>query len=116
MVGAFGREVSRGFFVFLTVLCRPGGDLLSRVLRRSTIGAEEFDDRVRNGIGYGLLAITTKPAKDRENLPVGEGQAGQDIFRSTVLGTDNESDQAKRAISTDKLIHYWTSTLGLSTS
>ena len=30
---------------------RPGGDLLSRVLRRSTIGAEGFHGRVRNGIG-----------------------------------------------------------------
>ena len=100
----------------LTVLGRPGGDLLSRVLRRSTIGAEEFDDRVRNGIGYGLLAITTKPAKDSEKPPAeAEGQAGQISDRS-VLGTDNESDQAKRAISTDKLARYRASTLGLSTS
>ena len=30
---------------------RPGGDLLSRVLRRSTIGAEGFHGRVRDGIG-----------------------------------------------------------------
>ena len=29
----------------------PGGDLLSHVLRRSTIGAEGFHGRVRNGIG-----------------------------------------------------------------
>ena len=32
-------------------LIRPGGDLLSRALRRSTIGAEGFHGRVRNGIG-----------------------------------------------------------------
>src|ERR1051326_2941515 len=32
-------------------LGRPGGDLLSRVLRRSTIGAEGFHGRVRDGIG-----------------------------------------------------------------
>ena len=32
-------------------ICRPGGDLLSRVLRRSTIGAGAFHGRVRNGIG-----------------------------------------------------------------
>ena len=107
------EKLSRECF---TVLGRPGGDLLSRVLRRSTIGAEEFDDRVRNGIGYGLLAITTKPAKDSENPSAeAEGQAGQISDRS-VLGTDNESDQAKRAISTDKLMHCCTSTLGLSTS
>ena len=30
---------------------RPGDDRLSRVLRRSTIGAEGFHGRVRNGIG-----------------------------------------------------------------
>jgi hypothetical protein len=43
--------------------CWPGGDLLSRVLRRSTIGAEGFDGRVRDGIGFGSLAMTTRPAK-----------------------------------------------------
>ena len=32
-------------------MIRPGGDLLSRALRRSTIGAEGFHGRVRNGIG-----------------------------------------------------------------
>ena len=32
-------------------LGRPGGDLLSHVLRRSTIGAEGFHGRVRDGIG-----------------------------------------------------------------
>ena len=31
--------------------CRPGGDLLFRALRRSTIGAEGFHGRVRDGIG-----------------------------------------------------------------
>ena len=33
------------------LLGRPGGDLLSRVLGRSTIGAEGFHGRVRDGIG-----------------------------------------------------------------
>ena len=46
------------------VLGRPGNDLLSRVLRHSTIGAEEFNGRVRDGIGFGLLAHITGPAKD----------------------------------------------------
>src|SRR3954467_13609822 len=41
---------------------RPGSDLLSRVLRRSTIGAEGFHGRVRDGIGCGPLAMTTKSA------------------------------------------------------
>jgi hypothetical protein len=34
-----------------SVLGRPGGDLLFQALRLSTIGAEDFDGRVRNGIG-----------------------------------------------------------------
>lgn len=42
---------------------RPGSDLLSRVLRRSTIGAGAFHGRVRNGNGCGHPAITTRSAK-----------------------------------------------------
>ena len=49
-----------------SVLGRPGGDLLSQVLRHSTIGAEAFDGRVRDGIGSDHLAKATRPAKDRE--------------------------------------------------
>ena len=45
----------------LAVILRPGNDLLSRALRQSTIGAEGFHDRVRNGIGCSPLAITTGP-------------------------------------------------------
>ena len=41
-------------------LYKPGSDLLSRALRQSTIGAERLNDRVRNGIGWGPLAITTQ--------------------------------------------------------
>jgi hypothetical protein len=44
-------------------LGRPGGDLLSHALRRSTISAGDFNDRVRDGIGWKLPAITTGPAK-----------------------------------------------------
>ena len=46
------------------VFGRPGSDLLSQVLRHSTIGAEEFDGRVRDGIGYKLLAKATRPTKN----------------------------------------------------
>ena len=42
---------------------RPGSDLLSRVLRRSTIGAGAFHGRVRNGNGCSRPAITTRSAK-----------------------------------------------------
>src|SRR6266851_10044665 len=47
-----------------SVLGRPGSDLLFQVLRLSTIGAGEFNGRVRDGIGYLLPATTTRPAKD----------------------------------------------------
>ena len=47
-----------------SVLCRPGGDLLSHVLRQSTIGAKAFDGRVRDGIGSDRLARATRPAKN----------------------------------------------------
>ena len=42
---------------------RPGSDLLSRVLRRSTIGAGAFHGRVRNGNGCSRPAMTTRSAK-----------------------------------------------------
>ena len=56
------RHEKRNFFV----LGRPGSDLLSQGLSHSTIGAEEFNGRVRDGIGFKLLARTTRPAKDKE--------------------------------------------------
>src|SRR6202046_5139719 len=39
---------------------RPGGDLLSRALRHSTMGAGEFHGRVRDGIGCRLPAKATR--------------------------------------------------------
>ena len=83
-----------------TVLGRPGSDLLSQGLSHSTIGAEEFNGRVRNGIGFRLLAKTTRPAKDRIRSK-----------RSTIIhrpegrrmDIENESNQANRTISTGKL-------------
>jgi hypothetical protein len=48
----------------ISALRRPGSDLLCQVLRLSTIGAGEFNGRVRDGIGFGLPATTTRPAKD----------------------------------------------------
>jgi hypothetical protein len=45
------------------LLFRFGGDLLSHVLRRSTIGATALNCRVREGIGCFARAIATKPKK-----------------------------------------------------
>ena len=49
---------------------RPGGDLLFRALRRSTIGAEGFHGRVRDGIGcyaprYGHQAVQSRRERPR---------------------------------------------------
>ena len=43
---------------------KPGNDLLFRVLRQSTIGAERLDFRVRYGIGYFPFAIITRQSTD----------------------------------------------------
>ena len=56
-------------FVFFVWFCgadplgRPGSDLLSHALRRSTIGAKGFHGRVRDGIGWSTLAKTTRSSK-----------------------------------------------------
>ena len=42
---------------------RSGYDLLSRVLRQSTIGAKGFNSRVRNGIVWDTFAMTTRSSK-----------------------------------------------------
>ena len=60
------------------VLCRPGDDLLSRVLRQSTIGAEAFDGRVRDGIGSYRLARATRPAKSGTEYRGRRTQDGRD--------------------------------------
>ena len=48
-----------------SVLGGPGDDLLSRVFRQSTIGAEAFDGRVRDGIGSDRLAKSHQAGKGR---------------------------------------------------
>ena len=53
------------FVMRTSVFCRPGDDLLSRVLRQSTIGAEAFDGRVRDGIGSDRLAESHQAGKGR---------------------------------------------------
>ena len=51
-----------------SALGRPGSDLLFQVLRLSTIGAGKFNGRVRDGIGFGLPANTTRPAKGTSGI------------------------------------------------
>src|SRR5262249_23813252 len=64
-------------------LGRPGGDLLSRVLRRSTIGAEGFHGRVRDGIG--CLAPRHDHQVDEDQRTVGGRQSTEKGNLSTVV-------------------------------
>ena len=52
----------------VNVLGKPGDDLLSHVLIRSTIGAGAFHGRVRDGIGCAHSAKITRPAKDNDKI------------------------------------------------
>jgi hypothetical protein len=61
--GVSYSNIERGGFL---VLGRPGSDLLSQGLSHSTIGAEAFNGRVRDGIGLRRFAKTTRPAKDKK--------------------------------------------------
>src|ERR1044072_8081182 len=56
----------------------PGGDLLSRALRRSTIGPGGLNDRVRNGIGWGTPGKATRSAKRISLFPLGLRPLGED--------------------------------------
>ena len=69
---------------------RPGGDRLSRALRRSTMGAGAFHGRVRDGIGCGSPAMATGPPRrtpppPRARRPRGGGRARASRDRSCVL-------------------------------
>ena len=81
-------------------LGRPGSDLLSRALRHSTIGAEGFHGRVRNGIGCSPLASATRSSKRKAYEVCESGHEAGSGCRP-LHGTNR--DQADRAISTAKL-------------
>ena len=57
-----GRVLIGEESVLFRASCRFGGDLLSHVLGRSTIGAAALNGRVRDGIGCFARAHATKPA------------------------------------------------------
>ena len=59
---------------------RPGGDLLSHALRRSTIGAEGFHGRVRDGIGW--VAPRCDHQTVNEQIPCNKAEAGQGACRA----------------------------------
>ena len=61
-------------------LTRFGGDLLSHVLRRSTIGATALNGRVRDGTGCFACAMATKPGKSLVMCVLPPGGLLEDIF------------------------------------
>ena len=85
--------VSRG-----SVLGRPGSDLLSQVLRLSTISAGDFNGRVRNGIGFRLPAKTTRPAKDRNQT---SDVSNQNRILKTAYDCWKQADLSCRFLITD---------------
>ena len=89
------------------VLKKPGSDLLSHALRRSTIGAEDFYYRVRKGIGYGIFAITTRLSKYliKQLLTITQ-------IENLLLYKNFKPIQLLVPVS---FMYYYTSTPGLST-
>ena len=105
-------------------LSRFGGDLLSHVLRRSTIGATALNGRVRDGTGCFARAMTTKPRKKHARLELRLcrfWRASSGLFQVCVAFDCSRrgdclavsgSNQAYRAISTSQLnallhLHLW---------
>ena len=83
-------------------LSRSGGDLLSHVLRRSTIGAAALNGRVRDGIGCFARARATRPGKTRSAFSRLCGKMlSKDAFGRSLASSG--SNQACRAISTGQL-------------
>ena len=93
------------------VVAGPGDDLLSHVLRRSTMGATGFHGRVRKGIGWGTRAMITRssnhPPAGRGAGPRGGGggQAGKPLGMGSAVATrlSLEGVEVDRAIRTGKL-------------
>ena len=63
---------------------RFGGDLLSHVLGRSTIGAAALNGRVRDGIGCFARANAARPAK--RTTGQGPVMLHETVFPLTLLG------------------------------
>ena len=86
---------------------RPGGDRLSRVLRRSTMGAEAFHGRVRDGIGCFARAMTTRPDEKLSGMTAGYISFVFRVLFAFDSGgyclSSTGSNQAYRAISTGQL-------------
>ena len=85
-------------------LTKFGGDLLSHVLRRSTIGATALNCRVRDGIGCFARAMTTKPKKKHQTSKRKLHYASSCLIRVAFRSrASTGSNQAYRTISTGQL-------------
>ncbi len=95
--------LDRGFYRLerYLLLSRSGGDLLSHVLRRSTIGAAALNGRVRDGIGCFARARATRPGKKQSAFPIFWEVLSKDAFGRSLASSG--SNQAYRAISTGQL-------------
>ena len=92
-------------FVFCypySVLGWPGGDLLSRVLRQSTIGAEAFDGRVRDGIGSYRLAEGHQAGEDQRTEGGEQRTAGEELPPTPVLAVRRFKVEAKLVFFSDR--------------
>ena len=111
---------------------RPGSDLLSRALRQSTISANSFHGRVRNGVGWDTVAITTKSSghvKKKTSqiiLPNNLAMLNTSTITASVIIPKNEDNFSEICLCIRPIkpieqlvpvsfIHYCTSTPGLST-
>ena len=99
-------SLTSDFRLLTSVFGGPGGDLLSRVLGRSTIGAEGFHGRVRYGIGWFTprqyhQVVEAQRSRRSAMLPwlALAGRAALAPARPS-RGMGLASVQAKRAIST----------------
>jgi hypothetical protein len=82
--GMFWHRIERDRSLF-----RSGGDLLSHVLRRSTIGVGTLIGRVRDGIGSFVLAMTTRPGKRPGALAFRRGPQHQGCSRFSLRAFDD---------------------------
>ncbi len=108
--------------------CGPGGDRLSRALRRSTMGPGGLNDRVRNGIGWGTPGIATRSTgrMRRQRLVCAVAVRPRRVLRRVMRGVfaahGNEGEAIKpierlvpvsftgRPASTSGLSTWWSST------
>ena len=104
-----------------SLLIKPGSVLLSHTLRCSTIGAEQFHFRVRDGIGWFMHAIATRLNKQANVYKlriVNKLILKHSMFHklSATYGSKNEIEQKTIELLVPvSFMCYHTSTPGLST-